>query len=285
MRRCLFLLPFIFATAVAQEYAPTRHPAVFHSQANWVRHLTADKPTKIVIDPRHPDSPLFIYEDPDPQSPNHGIRLCWVRLPKSSTTLAVTDVLRSGVSSAIYESIKTNSDLVVMNGGFFAFGSKNDFVPVGLVISSGKRTSEFKNWSLGGFVLQLRGTPTVVPLGQFGNLSGIEHAIQSKPMLVENSKIAIKSDPNPPFNRSAVAVDRNGDIIVAGAFAENGDAVTLTEFSQFLAVPRSNGGPEAVYALNLDGGPDAHLYFPRPELHLGYSGQNYIPNAIHFSTK
>jgi len=88
-----------------------------------------------------------------------------------------------------------------------------------------------------------------------------------------------------PFNRSAVAVDKNGDLIIAGAFDDDGDAVTLIEFSQFLATPRSKGGPEAFYALNLDGGPDAHLYFPKIGLHLGYSGQNYVPNAIHFSVK
>jgi hypothetical protein len=45
------------------------------------------------------------------------------------------------------------------------------------------------------------------------------------------------------------------------------------------------GGPETEYALNLDGGPDAHIYFPKAKFHLGYGGQNYIPNAIHFSMK
>jgi len=285
MHRFLLLLPIIFAAAGAQDQAPRRNPAVFLSQANWVRQLAAIKPAKIIIDPRQTESPLFVYEDPDPQSPTHGIKFCWLRLPKSSTALAVTDVSRSGVSNEIYESVTTSSDAVVMNGGFYGFGNKNDFVPVGLVIASGRRTSEFKNWSLGGLVLQIHGAPTVVPVSQFRSLSGIEQAIQSKPMLIEDSKIGIKSDPHPPFNRSAVAVDWNGDVIVAGAFAENGEAVTLIEFSQFLAIPRSKGGPEAAYALNLDGGPDAHMYFPKAKLHLGYGGQNYVPNAIHFSGK
>jgi hypothetical protein len=238
MRRFLLLLPLVLASTEAQDQSPTRTPAVYLKETSWVRQLLAKKPTKVIVDPSNPESPLYVYEDPDPTSPTHGIKLCWLRLSKSRTTLVVSDVLRSGVSKEIYESLTTGSDVVVMNGGFFAFGSKNDFVPIGLVVASGKRSSQFKDWGIGGLVVQTRGVPTVVPIKQFHNLTGIEHAVQSKPMLIEHSKIAIKSDPNPPFNRSAVAVDRNGDIIVAGAFSENSDAVSLIEFCQFLATFR-----------------------------------------------
>ena len=168
------------AVAGAQDQPAVRNPAVFLSQAQWVRQLTASQPTKIMVDPTNPNSPLFMYEDRDPRSPRHGIKLCWLRLPKSSTAMIVTNVLHSGMSGAIYESLKRDSDLVVMNGGFFAFGNKNDYVPVGLVIAGGKRTSAIKNWSSGGMVVQVRGTPTVVPVKQFRNLSGVENAIQSK---------------------------------------------------------------------------------------------------------
>lgn len=285
LRRLISCTLCLCAVAGAQGQFTERNPAVFLSQANWVRQLTATQPTKIIVDPAQPNSPLFMYEDRDTQSPRHGIKLCWLRLPKSLTSMAVTDVNRSGMSSAIYESLKKDSDIVVMNGGFFGFGRKNDFVPLGLVIAGGRQSSAIMNWTTGGLVLQSGGIPTVLPVGEFGSLTGIEHAIQSKPMLVEKGKIGINSDPNPPFNRSAVAVDKSGDLIVAGAFDDDGDAVTLIEFSQFLATLTSEGGPAAYYALNLDGGPDAHFYFPKIGLHLGYGGQNYVPDAIHFSVK
>jgi uncharacterized protein YigE (DUF2233 family) len=282
-----FLILFLLFPAVSggQENTSTRKPAVFLSQAGWVRKLIKASPAKIVIDPDHPDSPLYVYQDPDPKSPTHGVKFCWLSLPKSSTAMAVTNVLRAGMADEIYQSARADSDIVIMNGGFFGYGNKKDFVPVGLVIASGRKTSERKNWSSGGFVLQIEGKPKVVPVKEFRMQPGIEHAVQSKPMLIQNSRVDIKSDPAPPFNRSAVAVDRAGAVIVAGAFSENGDAVTLIEFGQFLAIPRSEGGPGAVVALNLDGGPDAHLYFPKIKLHLGYGGQNFVPDVIHFSVR
>jgi hypothetical protein len=282
----LFLSALLLSVAAfAQDGRPAGGPIPAPSRANWIRQLIASTPKKITIDPGHPDYQLFLYEDSDSHSPGFGIKLCWLRLPKSRVAMQVSDVRRSGPSSVTYESLRKDSDLVVMNGGYFGYGTKNDYVPEGLVIADGKRVSSTKNWPSGGVVVQTRQTLAVLSLKAFDVSSGVEHAIQSRPMLIENGKITVKSDPKPPFNRSAVALDTNGDLIVAGAFKDQGDAVTLLEFSQFLATPRANGGPGAVEALNLDGSTDAHLYFPKISMHLGYGGENYVPNAIHFSLK
>ena len=117
------------------------------------------------------------------------------------------------------------------------------------------------------------------------SIGSVEHAIQSKPMLVEKGRAGIKSDPMPAFNRVSVGIDKCGNIIIAGAFQSDGSALNLVEFSSLLSAPRRVGGPEALYALNLDGGPDAHLFFPAVGLHLGYGGQNFVPNAIRFYWK
>jgi len=255
------------------------------NRPEWFHGLITSLPRRIVVDPGHPEYELFIYEDRDPNSAGFGTKLCWMRLPRSSTTLQVSDVRRSGPSSAIYESLEQERDLVVTNGGFFGYGNKNDYLPEGLVIANGKVTSPIKKWSSGGVVARIHDASRVLSLKAFDGPAGVAHAIQSKPMLVQGGKIAIKSDSKSPFNRTAVAVDKNGDVIIAGAFDDDGDAVTLIEFSQFLAMPRSKGGPDAMDALNLDGSTDAHFYLPKIRMHLGYGGQNYVPNAIHFSLK
>jgi len=251
----------------------------------WIHALLAKGANDVSVASSHPELKLHVYEDNDPSSPHHGLKICWMLLPRPSIRMKVSDIRKSGPSNVIYAALAQPSDVVVMDGGFFGYGPNNSYVPVGLVITDGKVQSQRGRWSGGGAVVQGRALLTVVPMSALPSLDHLQHAIQSKPMLVEGGKMGIKSDSKPPFNRVAVGVNQDGNIIVAGAFQDDGTAVTLVEFSAFLSAKQSEGGPQAVYALNLDGGPDAHLYFPGIGLHMGYGGQNFVPNAIHFNWK
>jgi len=252
---------------------------------DWLKTLLAKGSKDIPVSPAHPEMRLHIYEDFDTASPHYGVKLCWLLLPHSSIRMAVADVRTSAESNSIYAALAQNSDVVVSNGGFFGYGPKSSYLPVGLVIANGKASSPQAKWSSGGAIIQANGTPTIVPQSALNSLHAVQEAVQSKPMLVEGGQPGIQSDSKPAFNRVSVGVDKNGDVIVAGAFQGDGSAVNLVELSAFLAAPRKMGGPEAFYALNLDGGPDAHLFFPAIRLHLGYGGQNFVPNAIRFYWK
>jgi uncharacterized protein YigE (DUF2233 family) len=255
------------------------------ARGDWLSSLLAKGSKEMAVSPSHPELKLHFYEDTDPTSPHYGLKLCWLLLPRSSAHIAVNDIRKSAESTAIYAAQAESSDVVITNGGFFGYGPANSYRPVGLVVANGRVFSPQAKWSSGGAVVQVKGVPQVVPMTALGSIGRLEQAIQSKPMLVEQGRRGIKSDPMPPFNRTSVGVDRSGNIIVAGAFQSDGGALTLIEFSSFLSASRREGGPEAMYALNLDGGPDAHMFFPAIGLHLGYEGQNFVPNAIRFYWK
>lgn len=276
----LCVILFWVRAGSGQRPAPAKETA-----QEWIHALLAKGANDVSVAPSHPELKLHIYEDKEISSSHHGVKICWMLLPRSSVRMEVSDIRKSGPANITYATLAQPTDVVIMDGGFFGYGPKNSYVPVGLVVANGKVQNQRNQWSGGGAVLQGEGFPTVVPIGDLASVGHVQHAIQSKPMLVENGRVAIKSDPKPPFNRASVGVDKEGNIIVAGAFQDDGTAVTLVEFSKFLSARRAEGGPQAVYALNLDGGPDAHLYFPGIDLHMGYGGQNFIPNAIRFHWK
>lgn len=168
------------------------------------------------------------------------------------------------------------------DAGFFGYDAARHFIPVGLVISNGSAHSKIMQWGSGGVLAEAGHDISIIPIASFRAKHGISQAIQSKPLLVDAGRRGIKSDPGGLFNRVAVGLDRNGDIIIAGAFQDDGEAINLREFSDFLLMKTSQGGPETFTALNMDGGPDAHIYLPYQNMHFGYQGNNFVPNAIRF---
>lgn len=160
-----------------------------------------------------------------------------------------------------------------------------DTPPLGLVISQGQIRSNRINWRIGGVLFQTRDSIRIQPIRSFKYSSSIINAIQCKPILVENEKIGIYYNDHNALNRAAIGLDKGNHIVVAGAFEDNGIALSLYEFAEFLLAGKNSGGPAIEIALNLDGGPGAHIFFPTMNLHFGYVGNNFVPNSIHFKMK
>ena len=228
---------------------------------------------------------LSICKETNIYSPKYGVTLCWMSIPAQRTTMIVKDIQRSGIALQIYADHKEEFDIAVVNGGFFGLNSLNRFVPLGLIISEGRVKNKRTNWRTGGVITQTAKSIQITPIRSFTNSGSTIEAIQSKPLLVNNGKVEIYSDDYKLFNRTAVGLDSDKNVIVAGAFSDNGKALSLFEFASFLATPRAHGGPAVGVALAMDGGPGAHLFFPTLNLHFGEPGDNFVPNTIHFKRR
>jgi uncharacterized protein YigE (DUF2233 family) len=248
----------------------------------WLTKLLQKPPTyyKVLLD-QGAVAEVKIYKENDSSSPKYGLTLCWITIPKSHVKMFVNDIRRTGLIHEYYPKITRQNDIVIVNGGFFAF-TDNHPIPYGLVISQGKTFNKISKSKVGGVLAQSHGTIEIIPIKSFRRSNSVEHAIQSKPILVFNGKKEIYSDDGISFNRTAIGFDRN-NIIVAGAFTDSLQALTLYEFSAFLATKKKNGGPEVTAALNMDGAGGAHLILPTLDLHFGAKIEIYLPNTIHFS--
>lgn len=250
----------------------------------WLKKLLKKQPRVYSIDLGSSSSAeLKVLTETDENSERAGLTLCWITIPKNNLIMSVTDIRKDGFIRGYYPEIVKNKDVVIVNGSFFGVVSGNPY-PIGLVVSNGKAISKTAKWKTGGMVIQSNGSIDIVPIKSFAFNTAIEQAIQSRPMLVFNGKMGINSDDGFLFNRTAIGIAGN-DIVVAGAFIDEMQAVTLYEFASFLTTKKKDGGPEVDAALNMDGAGGAQLLFPALGLTFGEELDIYIPNTVHFSIR
>jgi uncharacterized protein YigE (DUF2233 family) len=130
----------------------------------------------------------------------------------------IRDVRKLGKAKSTFEELADNSDLVIVNGGFFRSDSAGKLFPIGLVISESKLSSRRASWKSGGVLMQSGDSMSITPIASYKGGPSIESAIQSKPILVTSGRIAIWSDDHKTFNRTAVGLGTEGNIVVAHLF-------------------------------------------------------------------
>jgi uncharacterized protein YigE (DUF2233 family) len=183
----------------------------------------------------------------------------------------------------VYASAVDGTALAAVSGGFYGLADSSNFIPVGLVVAGGRRISRLSRSNIGGVLLcEPGGGLRVVPIRAFKASPAVRCALQSKPLLVHDGEVDVRGD-GPRMNRSAVAVTERGTVVLAGAFESFGEALSLREFAGFLVHLRRSAQVPIAAALNMDGGPGAHLYFPPLKLHYGDPGANFIPNVVHLT--
>jgi len=211
----------------------------------------------------------------------YGLALVWVKIPAREYDLAVVDVRRDADIGQTFESIaRPDKDIVLMNGGYFLRKDSIDYAPMGLLIADGVPTSKIWPWNSGGVLfVQSENSPIrIVPIKDFQNTTKPFQALQSKPLLVEHSQMGIRTEDHQLANRTTVAICSDGTVLLAGVFADGG-ATSLYEFAALLKSGKLDKSP-IEYALNMDGGPGAHIFIPALHLHFGSNTTNYVPNVI-----
>jgi uncharacterized protein YigE (DUF2233 family) len=211
------------------------------------------------------------------------LNLVWIMFPHDFATLRTCRVNKIGPANLLYETYSPPGALVLLNGGFYGFDDAHKGVPVGLLVSDGVQVSgPALSWKSGGIVFSREDSNVnIVPIASRLEIGSPKHALQSKPLLIEDGVLAVKHDKNDhPFNRSAIGLTATGDLIVVGAFREDGQALTIYDFGRFLVLLGPLKGLRIKIALNLDGATDAHFYISPSRMHFGYQGSNYVPDAL-----
>jgi uncharacterized protein YigE (DUF2233 family) len=220
----------------------------------------------------------------DPADSRYGLSVVWITVPAAGYQLSVVDIRRDGNAVSAFEAAAhPQTDILLMNGGYFGQKDSTHSIPIGMLIADGIRISKLWPWTSGGVLVasQAKSSAQIIPISTFRTVAAPFEAIQSKPLLVEDSRSGIRTDDHQFANRTAVAVCSDGSLLFVGAFAEGG-AVSLYEFAALLNSGKLNT-PTVETALNMDGGPGAHVFIPALHLHFGSNAVTYVPDLIRLS--
>ena len=219
---------------------------------------------------------------PKAESLKNGARYVFIEPGCQKCEPHVRVVKQFGNSYDIYRTATPAGAAVAINGSFFGYDAKGQWIPLGLIVEEGVRKNRQIGWDRGGFLVHdKKSGAKIVPVHSYKLGANDLSVIQSKPLLVESGKNGIYRDDGERFNRTAVAISTSGKIIIAGAFEGFGRAASLYEFARFLLSIKCADGSSIKWALAMDGGPGAQIYVPSIKMNFGDPGQNYVPNLIY----
>jgi hypothetical protein len=222
---------------------------------------------------------IHIVEERDPISDQYGLVVCWIELT-ATVTLEVRDIRREGQLTAMYQNTAAPSDIALVTGGYWQQSGPDLKSPIGLVVVDGIIRNQRASWSQGGFVVSERGVISIRPVGSTVTTQA-SAALQSKPILVWSGESGIRGEDYRRADRVAVGTNTSGQVVIVGAF-RHGSAIRLSEFADVLRSATVPSGPALISALNLDGGPAAHLFVPALHQHWGNSSTYFLNNLLTF---
>jgi uncharacterized protein YigE (DUF2233 family) len=163
--------------------------------------------------------------------------------------------------------------ILSFNGGFFT----EDFKPTGLLLDKGEILRKISPADLLNGIFAIKNDHTALLLSQnvrIGKANYYSFAIQNGPLLIdENGSIQISSDTHKLANRTALGIDKDGNIvliILKLSLLNPDNTISLYEFAQLL---KNNDALRPLFlhsVLNLDGGPSTGMmlgdsYYPEME--------------------
>lgn len=232
-----------------------------------------------------PGARLTIFKDGDIKSQSFGTELCVFEVPLARGALKITEPKKQGEPRAIHAQTATASTLAVVTGGFFGLDPAGNPVPLGLIKRNGQVTNAKHPWQTGGVVVASGNRAAILPIRNFKDSNAWSEVVQSKPLLVENEVDGIRAGAPERFDRSAIALTKNNEVLFAVLHEPGGRAGNLAEFSSVLLAYRSSTNSVVRNAIAMDGGPGAHLFVPPLQRHCGSGVPNYVPNLVTFERK
>lgn len=180
-------------------------------------------------------------------------------------------------SKSIHEIKNDYSAEMAFNGNFY----DEDFRPLGLLISASRSVFPLNKSALmnGIFTIDNSNNPTLYTFDDFQKnqtklLPKIDFAIQSGPILLDNTgQITINKGNTKKSGRTALAIDKNGDIVLIilreTIFNQN-NSLTLYDFASIISTSNELSDLRLHSMINLDGGKSSGLaiqdqYFPEVE--------------------
>lgn len=176
-------------------------------------------------------------------------------------------------AKTIKEVQEEKGSVLAFNGGFFT----EDFKPTGLLLDKGEVLRKISPADLLNGIFAIKNDGTALLLKQETRINKGNYysfAIQNGPLLIdENGSIQINSDTGKLANRTAIGIDKDGNIvliILKLSLLNPGNTISLYEFAQLL---KNNDALRPLFlhsVLNLDGGPSTGMilkedYYPEME--------------------
>ena len=194
------------------------------------------------------------------------------RIDPEQFRFQVVEAKTSGKKTTTAKALaKQSNAILVINGGFFDKSQKS----LGLLVNNGKELNP-KHGTTWWHIFQVRkNRGKLVSQKHFRLHNNTEMAIQAGPRLIINNQI-----PKLKFSldrRSGIGVHKDGDILIA---VSNETEMSLSAFAHLLNKKESEGGFDAKYALNLDGGNSSQLYIHWKEFEKEVRGFSSVPNGI-----
>lgn len=217
----------------------------------------------------------------DRSSANFGIELCVLEVPFNEVYLKVKEVGEQSHIEGVYKEYVPDHAIGAITGGFFGYDLKGSSIPLGFVKVNGKVINKMHPWTSGGVITSNEREINILRTKNFIDRNSIMHALQSKPLLIEEGIDGIRTNNFDRFDRSAIAITSDNRIFFAVIHEPGGRAASLAEFSSILLKLKSKNDGYITWALAMDGGPGAHLYIPEINRHCGAMSPNFIPNLIY----
>lgn len=160
--------------------------------------------------------------------------------------------------------------VAALNAGFF----DPQFKPLGLLVSGGRELSHLRRVDHGVFAIA-GGRAVVEHARAWQAPPDLQFAVECGPrLLVEGQPLHFRSDEL--ARRVAIGRDRSGRVVLA----VSDGVVSLANWATTLAQPQSDGGPQLVDALNLDGGSSAMLDVEAGDLKAAVTTAVQVPIGL-----
>lgn len=211
-------------------------------------------------------------------------QLVEVFIPATQALVTVHELKFKGTAAEAYEQITSENTLAVVGGGFYGYDSSGNETPIGLTRENNARKVAFIPWSSGGVLASDgMGDVKIFPVESGKQGGRWTFALQSKPIIILNGNVDVsRNQRDSDFNRVAVGLTREGDILILGLFHVFGQAGTLVQFSRIYKDVADKRGVKILRALAMDGGAGAQIHIPQMKKSFGDTGLSYFPNAIKF---
>lgn len=206
-------------------------------------------------------------------------------VPSPGFSVAVVDATVNSSSAEFPSDASCRDARVVLTGGFFANDAEG-LRPDGLHVQGSHVLAEdARNWTSGGYVFS-RGNGQVgfSPVSE-GAPAGAVFAVQSKPFLIEDGKVAVSPIQDPMWDRIAIGdADYRGQkglfVIAAISDLSKRQAMQQHVFANAIASFIRAFGLKTTVVLNLDGAEGPFIKIPSAGRYYGSNRNRYVPSII-----
>jgi exopolysaccharide biosynthesis protein len=195
-----------------------------------------------------------------------------VKLPKDKVKVGLAN---SSQPYFLSDWNKFIPSIAMINAAFF----EKDYTPSGYLMIDGIviNRNSIGNSFVGYLVVNIDGSVRIVS-NIVADKSNHRHILQGYPLLIDDGKVKLTASNDEKARRSAIGIDKNGDIYLITA--DNKD-LSLTMFAEVIS--QSNIDFESV--LNLDGGTSSGLYINSGLETIKINSQIKVPSVIIITKK